>query len=377
MGAFLGALLLKVLPVVLTGVIGYLGVKKVLGSGSELKQAAKSLINGVTGADLTGAQTAQNEYASQEAEIARNFSADEAQKQRDWQMEMDSTKYQRTLSDMRAAGVNPMLMMGGQSPSGSSGVAASASMASPSGLGAAASMSDLMALLTLPKQLKLLDAQVKKTDADATKAEADASATRQAESESVERERGLRISNDFAAATAAAREESINITNDVSRATLSKVYTEMDEIEARTKKLIEEAKTEDERRDLMSAQSYLARANAHQVLAMLPYNQLLVQAKTAAEQASARLSIVNAAYQQGLIDNGYLDALTDAVKSDARSKDAIAEMNEIRAAIRNGTYGTEPTGSAVLDFMNGAGAKVVAGLTNFVDNLNPLGGILR
>lgn len=41
------------------------------------------------------------------------FNAAEAQKARDWNLEMDSTKYQRTVQDMQAAGVNPALALDG------------------------------------------------------------------------------------------------------------------------------------------------------------------------------------------------------------------------------------------------------------------------
>lgn len=41
------------------------------------------------------------------------FNSAEAQKARDWNFEMDSTKYQRTVQDMQAAGVNPALAIDG------------------------------------------------------------------------------------------------------------------------------------------------------------------------------------------------------------------------------------------------------------------------
>lgn len=65
----------------------------------------------------------QREFNSAEAGISREFNSAEAQKQRDFQREMDSTKYQRMMSDMSAAGLNPILAyqgMSGSTPSGSS-----------------------------------------------------------------------------------------------------------------------------------------------------------------------------------------------------------------------------------------------------------------
>lgn len=98
-----------------------------------------------SGFDLTNAEKAANQ-----------FTADEAQKQRDWEQYMSDTAYQRQVKDMQAAGVNPAMAMnsanGASTPSG-----ASASSVSPSSAGF--SFSDLMSLLLLPVQKKLLKAQ--------------------------------------------------------------------------------------------------------------------------------------------------------------------------------------------------------------------------
>ena len=75
--------------------------------------------NQVTKSDLTGAEKAANQ-----------FTADEAQKQRDWETEKCQYGFSTPGCDMRAAGVNPALAMNGSSgastPSG-----ASASSVSP------------------------------------------------------------------------------------------------------------------------------------------------------------------------------------------------------------------------------------------------------
>lgn len=90
-----------------------------------------------------------------------NFNAQQAQLNRDFEERMSSTTYQRTVQDMKLAGLNPALLLTGAS--GVSTPSGSTASASPSSVG---SLTDLFSLAMLPLQMAQMKANIDNTNAN-------------------------------------------------------------------------------------------------------------------------------------------------------------------------------------------------------------------
>ena len=149
--------------------------------GATLKELKVPIISQVAGmaTGLLGSKLQKglvnNRMSGAERE-AFNLSAQEAQKARDWNLQMDNTKYQRQVTDMQNAGINPALAMsGGVSTQATSNATANASTQQ-------APMMSVVDMATTAAALKSAQAEqdLKKAQADNYK----------------EDERGKRIRND-------------------------------------------------------------------------------------------------------------------------------------------------------------------------------------
>lgn len=96
-----------------------------LSSGASL---LGSIFSSNTSAQNTQAQLNAQEQMQTQSE---NFNADQAQINRDYQTSMSNTAYQRASADMKAAGLNPMIMAGGGGSASTPG-GSTASIGTPS-----------------------------------------------------------------------------------------------------------------------------------------------------------------------------------------------------------------------------------------------------
>lgn len=255
-------------------------------NGSPENNFALSLANKTTEAGPTGLDVWQNETNRQ------NY-------QDRWKMDV---------AGMQEAGLNPALLYGGGSSGGS------APQVSPS---AGSGLADLLSVITIPAQLKKLNAETENIK----------SLSEKNKSES----RNIDLESEFKSRTMDAREQSVRYQNDLTYNEYKKVEAERERMNYEISKMVAETNEADVRAGLYYSQKKLADAEANQIAALLPFKKLYMSAQTDNERNEALYYAVRTAYENQLLDLG----MAKAVVGEAKAKQAIEDW---KASFTNPDY---------------------------------------
>lgn len=276
----------------------------------------------------------QNKFNADQAEISRDYNSLEAQKTREWNLQMDNTKYQRQVADMQAAGINPALAMnGGVTTQATSNATASSSPAQGAmaniDLGSAVMMMSKLLDYKMQKkelaiQRDIADSQIRKNNAEA---------------------QGKETENKYADEYNQLRNQGMEMVNQLNESQVKQINANLEKIGAEVDKLRKEAATEEERRMLTISERTLKESMAKltdeqrkQIVGLLPYQQKLMAAQTENQKAQASYALIQAAYQQGLIDNNYIDAIVRETNNKADESESRKISNEIQNNLNTGRW---------------------------------------
>lgn len=300
-----------------------------------LSQVA-SMATGILGSNWKK-NTVDDRMSGAERE-AFNLNAQEAQKARDWNLEMDNTKYQRQVTDMQKAGINPALAMnGGVTTQATSNATGNASTQQTP-------IMPIQDFATLAMNLKNLKAQNENIEADTRKKNAEAEA--------------FEIENTYRDQYEQAKLQGQKNANNLTEAQEKEVYKRIDKAIEEINVLKQQAKTEEEKQRNYAVDTLLKKANAKQIEALTPVLVKLNEAKTNTEKAIAAQAFANAAYQQGLIDSGYIESLAEKEGFNAEQAKQIA-LDLSGDNVRRGYTDTLATGE---EFFPNKGTKIVSNI---------------
>lgn len=200
------------------------------------------------------------------------------------------------------AGINPVFALTGQ--------AHTPSVGNTSSISSGGSLSDIVALFTLPAQMKLMNKQADNIEADTNKKKSETA--------------GQNISNEFAAELAKVSIDVQKSVRDLNRQEINDINSRIDERVASIQKMLKEVENYQSEMELRASQILLNNASAYRIAELVPYEKLELQARSESERAAAQASLAHAAYENGLINGGYIAAMCKSLNAEASIKDVEA-----------------------------------------------------
>lgn len=194
---------------------------------------------------------------------------------------------------------------------------------------------------------------------------------KQAEKSKVESETsGNQLDNEFKQKTMQARVDAEELKNGLTKEQISKVNSERGQIDASIKKTIAETDNELLKSALIQAQSALTHIQAQQIVALLPYQQLLSSAQTDAQRASASYNLAQAMVQNGLLEKGYVEKTIESIVAQTYGSEQRGRAQDIANNIATGNwYGDDvigKIGNTFISTMSTLGSIITGPISNIV-----------
>ena len=253
------------------------------------------------------------------------FNAREAQIAREWNRDMDSTKYQRTVTDMKAAGVNPALAMDGGVTT-QAGSNATAQGATPAYM----NLSSMANMVQALSQARLNNAEAKNVDTDTEKKQREADYYATLNDKEIELIESIRIDNKYKDEYWQLNIKGKKLANDMTDAEISQIHQNIEKMKSEIKLNEAKVNTEEEKVKLMITEEALNNANSYRIKQLVPFEQEYMSAQTEDAKASAKLKAAQAAWQEGLIDEGAIEATVRKLNAEASEAEIKAIMDETR-----------------------------------------------
>lgn len=296
-----------------------------LGSGST---SSTDLFRSVTGSGLTSAEIQQNQFNAEQAQDAwyRNeLSADRALMR---QQELRQTAIGDTVKSAQAAGINPYFALGSGAIGASSAPQASSPAASGSGgaRNGAASLSALMDIAFAGQRFKQNAAMIENIKAD-TKDKLSNAGNLDAQTE------GIKINNQYLAEYNELRNAGQRLTNDLTDKQAEQIDHNIGLIDVQKLFVGAQTDTEETKQLANIASAVKDQMSAKVAAEMLPYQQKVASSQAymytesgRQAHAQAEFALVQAAFQQGLIDEGVIKAQAVSLSAEAEYKDWLTAV---------------------------------------------------